>query len=253
MGTYATNEYGNPDNVEFINISKEDALAYPKVVHRTYPSSVVVHMERTIAPFVRKSLAVIDTILSVFEKKLELPQGSLLELHCRTGLSGSEARCIKSPAKYYNSGGAVDKEKVSLGAHTDFGSLSFLHNRLGGLQVLPPGSADWQYVRPLPGHAICNIGDALALYSGGILRSNMHRVVPPPGPQSAFTRWSVVFFSRPSNDSELRVLEESPLVKGVLSSMTPEDRARYQPNVTQGEWYIRRMVKQRVNRIKVSS
>ena len=82
---------------------------------------------------------------------------------------------------------------------------SFLHNRLGGLQVLPPGSDKWLYVKvsgalphiahtltslaqPLPGHGICNVGDALALFSGGILRSNLHRVVcvlasspsPPP-------------------------------------------------------------------------
>ncbi|KAL5485845.1 hypothetical protein ACEPAI_6887 [Sanghuangporus weigelae] len=250
LGTYATNEYGNPDNVEFINISKEDALAYPRVVQRTYPSTVTAYMEKTITPFARKSLAVIDTILSVFEKKLELPPGTLLELHSHTGFSGSEARCIKSPPKYTNNGGTVDKEKVSLGAHTDFGSISFLHNRLGGLQVLPPGSPDWQYVRPIPGHAICNIGDALALYSGGILRSNMHRIVPPPGVQSAYTRWSVVFFSRPAHDAELRALDESPAVKEALAHMSPEDRAKYQPNVTQGEWYIRRMVKQRVSKIK---
>lgn len=72
---------------------------------------------------------------------------------------------------------------------------SFLHNRLGGLQVLPPGSSTWYYVKvmylrrtctrqsltstlqPIPGHAICNIGDALNIFSGGILRSNIHRVV----------------------------------------------------------------------------
>ena len=72
---------------------------------------------------------------------------------------------------------------------------SFLHNRLGGLQVLPPGSDKWFYIKvralphvlflsadvhmpkPLPGHAICNIGDSLNIFSGGILRSNIHRVV----------------------------------------------------------------------------
>jgi hypothetical protein len=32
-------------------------------------------------------------------------------------------------------------------------------------------------LKPLAGHAICNIGDALVLFSGGILRSNLHRVV----------------------------------------------------------------------------
>ncbi|KAL5526725.1 hypothetical protein ACEPAF_8450 [Sanghuangporus sanghuang] len=242
LGTIATNEHGSPDNVEFINISKEDALAYPKVVHRTYPSTVVARMEPSITPFVRKSLAVIDTIFSVFEKKLELPAGTLRELHSLEKHSGSEARCIKSPPKHTDTGsGPIDKDKVALGAHTDFGSLSFLHNRLGGLQVLPPNSPDWQYVRPIPGHAICNIGDALSLFSGGILRSNMHRIVPPPGTQATHTRWSVVFFSRPGSSVRLRALEESLVVKEALSRMTPEDRARYDPNVTQGEWYTRRM------------
>ncbi len=36
---------------------------------------------------------------------------------------------------------------MAIGAHTDFGSLSLLHNRLGGLQVLPPGYTEWQYVK----------------------------------------------------------------------------------------------------------
>ena len=62
--------------------------------------------------------------------------------------------------------------------------------------MLVPGSESWQYVKvfffsmleiqivlliffpqPIPRHAICNIGDALALFSGGILRSNLHRVM----------------------------------------------------------------------------
>ena len=80
---------------------------------------------------------------------------------------------------------------------------TILHNRTGGLQVLPPGSTEWYYVKacthhvpclsmaamprdslrthlarqPIPGFAICNIGDALNIFSGGILRSNIHRVV----------------------------------------------------------------------------
>ena len=58
-----------------------------------------------------------------------------------------------------------------------------------------PREEDWQYVKvrftcmivarhnsltfskPLEGHAICNIGDALNVFSGGIMRSNIHRVV----------------------------------------------------------------------------
>lgn len=209
-------------------------------------------MEPTIIPFVHKSLDIIETTLSIFEAKLGLPAGALLKFHAAMDPSGSEARTIKSPPKYVNSEGTIDKDGIFHGAHTDFGSLSFLHNRLGGLQVLPPGSSDWQFVRPLPGHAICNIGDALTLFSGGILRSSLHRVVPPPGTQASHTRWSVVFFSRPSSNSRLCALEESESVREALSRMDPEERARYQADVTQGEWYARRMMNTRLKNRKVS-
>ncbi|KAL5485865.1 hypothetical protein ACEPAI_6908 [Sanghuangporus weigelae] len=240
IGAYATNEYGSPDNTEYLNVSREDALAYPEVVHRSYPPVVNARMESTIIPFVHKSIEVLDTIMTIFDRKLGLPEGTFVELHAHMDRSGSEARVIKSPPKYRNNGGPIDKDKVSIGAHTDFGSLTFLHNRLGGLQVLPPGSEDWHYVLPVPGHAICNIGDSLGLFSGGVLRSNMHRVVPPPGPQSSYPRWSVVFFTRPGNDVNLRALEESPIVRESLSRMSSEQRGKYFPNVTQGQWLARR-------------
>ena len=37
-------------------------------------------------------------------------------------------------------------------------------------------------VQPLPGHAICNVGDALNIFSGGVIRSNIHRVVSAISP-----------------------------------------------------------------------
>ncbi|EJD06544.1 Clavaminate synthase-like protein [Fomitiporia mediterranea MF3/22] len=240
LGATATNAHGNPDSYEAINISKEDALAYPDVINRTYPSTVNVRMRSTITPFVKKSIEVIGTMYSIFEKQLGLPEGTLLALHAPMEKSGSECRVIRTPPKHMNMDNALNKDKVSLGSHTDVGSLSFLHNRLGGLEVLPPNSPEWQYILPIPGHAICNVGDSLSVFSSGILRSNMHRVVPPPGEQGAFPRWSLVFFSRPSSRVLLRALEESNMVKEQLSHLTPEEKAKYNPGVTQGEWYARR-------------
>lgn len=250
MGAMATNEYGNPDNNEMINVAKDDAIAYPNVVYRTYPSTVYARMQSTIIPFVRKADEAIHTIYSVFEKKLGLPEGALRKLHPLTEESSSDARIIKTPPKNMNLDGIVEKDKVTHGPHTDVGSLSFLHNRLGGLQVLPPGTSEWQYILPIPGHAICNIGDTLAMFSGGILSSSMHRVVPPPGAQGAYTRWSCVLFSRPASNVLLRALEEGDAVKEALLRMTPEERARYNPGVTQGEWYVRRVKNSRLKNRK---
>jgi len=54
----------------------------------------------------------------------------------------------------------------------------------------------WCYVRPLEGHCIINLGDALVKFTKGVLRSNIHRVVSPPGGQAGTTRYSLVYFSR---------------------------------------------------------
>lgn len=160
-GANATDEKGNLDTVEFINVSKDDALAWPSTVHRTYPSTVNARMENTIKPFVQKSLEVNNTLLAIFNDMLGLPKGTLLKVHAREENSGSEARCIKNPPPT----DPAAETKAALGAHTDFGSLvrssffwhayatvdsdsqSFLHNRLGGLQVMVPGTEEWQYIK----------------------------------------------------------------------------------------------------------
>ena len=117
-GANAVDETGLKDTVEFINVSKDDALAWPTPVHRTYPETVNARMASTIQPFIAKSLAVNNTILEVFNEKLGLPAGELLQRHSRNDWSASEARVIKNPPAP-----KMSPERQALGAHTDFGSL----------------------------------------------------------------------------------------------------------------------------------
>ncbi|OSX60667.1 hypothetical protein POSPLADRAFT_1148133 [Postia placenta MAD-698-R-SB12] len=244
-GANATDEKGNLDTVEFINISKDDALAWPSTVHRTYPSTVNARMENTIKTFVQKSLEVNNTLLAIFNDMLGLPKGTLLKVHAREENSGSEARCIKNPPPT----DPAAETKAALGAHTDFGSLSFLHNRLGGLQVMVPGTEEWQYIKPIPGHAVCNLGDAMAIFSGGILRSNLHRVVPPPGEQRKFERWSLVFFTRPGNSVVLEALTNESLMIAEAVSEAP-DTGIYRSGQTASQWFARRIKYQRIKNQK---
>jgi isopenicillin N synthase-like dioxygenase len=140
---------------------------------------------------------------------------------------------------------------VALGEHTDFGSVTVLFNRLGGLQVRLPSYIDaipplevtavddpltkdgWTYVRPLPGHCIVNLGDALVKFSDGRLRSNIHRVISPPGEQAKETRYSLVYFCRPEDDVGLRSL--------VAGGSVDEEV------VTSKEWILRRALGRRNN------
>ena len=119
-GANATDEYGNLDLVEFINVAKDDALSWPKRTHRAYPPTVNERMESTIAPFVRKSVGVNNTLLAVFNQKLGLPEGALAKRHTLEEHSGSEARTIKKPG-ITSDGGA--EPGAAIGGHTDFGSL----------------------------------------------------------------------------------------------------------------------------------
>lgn len=116
-GANAVDEFGNLDTVEFINVAQDDALAWPNVVHRTYPRTVDARMDGTIVPFVKKSRAINVVLLRILEKKLGMPEGELLKKHSDEEPSGSETRCIKSPPR------APGDNTTAIGAHTDFGSL----------------------------------------------------------------------------------------------------------------------------------
>ena len=112
-------ERGTPDVTEFINVAKDDALAWPEPVHRTYPSTVNARMEAVIKPFVQKSLAVNYKLMEVLGERLGLPKGALEKRHPLEEPSGSEARCIKNPPKPEG----ISELQAAIGAHTDFGSL----------------------------------------------------------------------------------------------------------------------------------
>lgn len=47
------------------------------------------------------------------------------------------------------------------------------------------------------GHAVVNLGDSMVQWAGGVLGSNMHRVVPPPGAQAECSRFSIAYVLKP--------------------------------------------------------
>lgn len=171
-------------------------------------------------------------ILQALSNQLGLsPEHSLINLHRISQPSGDQIRITYAPTSSSTQG----EERMKLGEHTDFGSLSLLFNRLGGLQVLPPGQATWHYVRPIKGHAIVNLGDAMVKFTNGLLRSNIHRVVSPPGSQASLPRVSIVYFMRPEDDTELKRLEGSELIPALAQNQVEEV-------VTAKDWIQRRFV-----------
>jgi isopenicillin N synthase-like dioxygenase len=176
-------------------------------------------------------------ILQTITERLGLPADSLTSLHRFDTPSGDLIRIIKSHPPTAPTDGSV-----ALPPHTDYGSVTVLFNRLGGLQVLAPGETEWAYVRPLPGHAIVNIGDSLVKFTGGLLRSNFHRIVSPPGEQATLTRYSVLYFCRPNDDVVLRPV--AGLQTARAAGGAEEEEAE---EITSKQWILRRALGRRAN------
>lgn len=251
------NAKGDRDRNEFYNISKDETLEVPRPSsdpHLPVPPYFEKHRP-LLKDYVSRCHALITYFLRFLNARLELPEGKLESLHRIDAVSGDQVRFVKAPPQ------PVDDRRTALGAHTDFGSVTILFNRLGGLQVrlphyikpIPPsehsegvntltGEEDgenWVYVRPLPGHAIINLGDAMVKFSGGILRSNIHRVSSPPDTQAETTRYSLVYFSRPEDEVLLKALDESPLIKQKIKGREEEEA------VNSKDWILRRALNNR--------
>lgn len=139
-GFWAVDAAGTLDTIEFLNISRDDVVAWPGQVHRSYPPTVDARMESTIIPYVTKCMEINETLVNAFNDKLGLPAGEIMKRHAVEDTSSSETRSTRNPANSIPG-------KLAIGPHSDFGTITFLHNRLGGLQVLPPGSSTWTHVK----------------------------------------------------------------------------------------------------------
>ncbi|KAE8391965.1 hypothetical protein BDV23DRAFT_182084 [Aspergillus alliaceus] len=223
QGAALADRQGNRDRNEFYNASKDDILNLtpplpsPPLLQTALP---------TLTSFTQTAHSITTLLLTLLAKTLHLPLSTLTDLHRLHFRSGDQVRFIKAPPQ------PSQDRRTAMGAHTDFGSITILFNRLGGLQVLPPGAdAEWVYVRPLPGHAIVNLGDAMVKFTNGLLRSNIHRIVAPPGEQADWTRYSLAYFARPEDEVVLRQVEGSDLI--------PELDGE-EEDVRSKEWVLRR-------------
>ncbi|KAF4472530.1 Clavaminate synthase [Fusarium agapanthi] len=228
---------GTPDRTEFYNISKDDILSQSP--HLPAPAELAQHRP-VLSSFIRQSHTLAILILDILTSRLGLPPNALGSIHRLSEMSGDQVRFIHAPPQ------PADDRRVSLGEHTDFGSVTILFNKVGGLQVKLPKelwsaetehSDGWAYVRPLPGCAIVNLGDALVKFTAGVLRSNIHRVTCPPKQQASLTRYSLVYFVRPEDAVFLRPIKGSEMIKEALRIRKDGEE---EEAVNSKDWVLRR-------------
>lgn len=199
----AKTETDQPDRFEWLNVGQDglmgtsDPQPLPPLVQSNLP---------LFTSFLRHGQSIVATINSAIAVQLGLPPGTFTSLQEPTKPSGTVVRLIKAFA-------SPDPEdlRTSMIHHTDFGTITLLANVLGGLQILAPGKpptdeSSWLWVRPRPGCLVVNIGDAMVQWTGGLLRSNVHRIKYAPGAQRFHNRLSLALLVRPERNASMRKL-----------------------------------------------
>lgn len=154
------------------------------------------------------------------------------------GPSGNTLRLLYYPPRH--DGG--DDEDIRAGAHSDYGSMTLLFRLAGqaGLEintrdgswapvpVLPPGTGVEKDDAP---PILVNIGDLLSYWTGGLLRSTVHRVIFPkpgadgaananvtPGESTKEPRYSIAFFCHPAGASPLSAVPSKRVAQAVAEA-----------------------------------
>lgn len=154
-------------------------------------------------------------ILHQFALALEIDENWFTTRHDPSkGSIGSIFRYLYYPARKASNNEEEEEVDIRAGAHSDYGSITCLFQLPGqpGLEI-KMASGEWAGVPVDPlssqqegdgGGALpilVNIGDLLEDWTGGLLKSTIHRVVFPK--EDAGDRYSIAYFCHPLDDVEL--------------------------------------------------
>ncbi|KAI1661762.1 oxidoreductase [Daldinia decipiens] len=181
-------------------------------------------------------------LLGILETKLQVEPGSLSSLHKIIEPSNDFLRVLRYPAPEPGD----DPRQFNFPPHRDSVSIAMLFTWVAGLQILEPGydintamkgdESGWRWVKPVAGHVIVNLGDALAILTNEHLKSGFHRVVSPPKEQAHLDKYSVLLGYRPALTTLMR-----PLPSPVIPPLTAEEAKL--PILTCEEWGAQRVQK----------
>jgi isopenicillin N synthase-like dioxygenase len=199
------------DSIEGYTLSQDDILGNIPPLSNPEP---IESSRDDCRRFFQAAFAAVSVILNHLDKNLNLPSGTLTARCALDKPSATAVRLLLSPAQPVK-----DPNRINFGGHTDIGIITLLFNVAGGLQVLPAGSKNvdenWRYIRPQPGCALINIADTLTEWTGGLLRSSLHRVVSPPGTQAQQPRHSLAYLVRAEKGTTVQRLKGGSVIPPV--------------------------------------
>lgn len=238
--TLADKASGVRDTAEFFNISKDDMLAAtPDAMEKEWPA-LILERRDLFRHYVTTAHGIGMLLLGLLVERLGIDPREIWNRHRITEKAGDHVRITRGPPRDTD-----DMPEIQTPSHTDFGTITLLMNWLGGLQVWsesaraatindgqpPEGPGEWLWVVPKRGCAIVNLGDAAVKFTNGALCAGRHRVIPAPGPQGRWPRYSLVYFVRPEDEVVMETLKGP----GVPATKEAEEEEK----LTATEWIFR--------------
>ncbi|KAE8404938.1 oxidoreductase [Aspergillus pseudonomiae] len=237
LGTTKT-EPGKFDHIHVYSLAQDDVLGNDSLESQLPHPETITRKKVQTRDFISRSHAVLHHVLTSLDTALGIAPGTLSAMCPSTEPSGTLVRLIWTPPSTEQ----PNYGQISFGGHTDMGIMTLLFNVAGGLQVLPPGAANvhenWQLIRPEPGCAVVNVADTLEQWTGGLLRSSLHRVVTAPGAQAMVPRRSVAYLLRPRQDASL-----ARFVGGIVPPLKPGEQDETRSVDEWNEWRSRQIMK----------
>lgn len=103
----------------------------------------------------------------------------------------------------------IEDRQIRAGEHTDYGALTILfQDSIGGLEVQTVDNR-WISAPFIENTVLINVGDVLEMWTNGLLKSTLHRVVNPiDDERKSKPRYSCAFFCDPDLDAEIKCIDE---------------------------------------------
>lgn len=222
-------ETNQPDRCEFFMLSRDELNGLDPAPD--YPSPVANNLS-AFTSYLSHAQPIVELICRILSTSFNLPPSTFLSKQPVTSKSGTLIRLIKYPAAV-----SPSDLRTSLLSHTDMGTITLLANVIGGLEILRSFSSngevkdEWEHIKPEPNCLIVNIGDAMVQWTGGVLRSNVHRVTYPPGAQANHDRFSIAYLVRAAGDADMRRLSG-----GLIPDLEADGEVADEVDMLAAEW-----------------
>ena len=227
-GVEHARDHPHPDLKEFFHVGQEAECVPGKADLADYPSNVWPQglpglREDTLRLF-RGLEDCSKELLEALAESFGLPRGTFASMIVG---GNSILRLLHYPPLSQN----TDSDSLRAAAHEDINLITLLCEATdAGLEIRPPGAADWIRVEAECGQIVVDAGDMLSRLTNGLIPATTHRVVTPSKVASRH-RYSLPFFAHPRPTCDL----------SVLSYFITDDRPCQHAPITAGGYLAERL------------